>query len=143
MGQGPFNVTSGTSVEGASFDLEASHGHSGTDFSEFNVSIAGLDKDMMPDFDTVLDILESNDTSSDSVRTITGREDVLEDLNDPLPQTSCEALENEMWVRLGDCSPGRVRYISSQDDVVEGKGSSRAMGKMRDSHGGRSASMFV
>lgn len=56
---------------------------------------------MMPNLDTVLDVLERHDPVADLLVAgggFTGRKDVLENLDDTLPERSGEILKDEMGI---------------------------------------------
>ena len=97
----------------------------------------------MSDFYTVFDVLESNDSVAHFVRSVSRREDVLEDLDDSSAKGGREAFEDEMWVRFRDCAARSVRYVRAEDDVVQRERCRRAVGKVGDGHGCRRTSVLV
>lgn len=69
---------------------------------------------MMPDLDTILDVLESN-YSATEFRFVgyrfSGREYVFQDLHNSLSQSRCETFEDKMRIGFTDCATGAVWYV--------------------------------
>ena len=77
LSQSPFDLPSRVFFQCSSSDLEAPHGHSGADLCQLHISIAGLDKDMMANFNAIFHVLEGDYPIADLVRAIPGRKDML------------------------------------------------------------------
>lgn len=84
--------------------------------------IPGPDKDMVPNFNAVLDVLERYYPAANFLVAsggFTGWEDMLQNLNYAFPKRSSEILEYEMRIGLGDCTPGWGRKIVAEKDVMK------------------------
>ena len=71
------------------------------------------------------------------------REQVLEDLDDPLPERRGEALEHEVRVRLADGAARRGGQVVPQQDVVQREGGRRPVRQVRDRQRRRRAAVLV
>jgi len=91
-------------VEQPPTDLEQLHSEAGTDFRKLNRVVRRSHKHEVPDLDGIVDILEGNHTAGHlrSARgRISRRKDVFQYLAHPLAELAGEALEYEVWIRLG------------------------------------------
>lgn len=68
---------------------------------------------------------------------------MLQNLHHTLAEFGPEPFKDQVRVGLGDCAARGVGDIGSEDDVVQGKGGGRAVGQVRDRHGGGGAAVFV
>ena len=115
----PLSLTTMILLKRPATNLEASQRHSWTYFAKFKGLETSGNKNMMPDFDTVVHILESYYPAAHLMRPIPRRENVLQNLDYSLTKASGESFEDEMRVRLGDSASRRVRYIRAQDNIVQ------------------------
>lgn len=103
-------------------DLETPHRHSGPDLSQFYTLISCLHKNVVPNLDAVLNILECDDSASklgfvgDS---FAWWEYVFQYLDDSESQFRCKAFEDKVWVGFTDGSSGTVWDIMAENDIVE------------------------
>lgn len=100
-------------------NLKESHRHPRPNLGQFNALIPRPYKDVMPDLDTIFDILECHHSTPDFPLSLAWRKKMLQDLDDTLAEFSLEAVEDEMRITLGHSPARRPRDIMPENDVVQ------------------------
>jgi len=102
--------------------FKTSHCHPRTHLSQFDSLIARPNKNVVSYFDVVLNVLEGNNSASQSGsfgNRLSGREDMLQNLNYPLAQSGCEPFEDEVRIRLANGPTRAVRDIMAENNIVK------------------------
>lgn len=85
--------------------LKTSHRHSRPNLRQLHTLVASLDKDVMPNLDAVVDILESYHAAAQLRLVCDGFpwwKDVLQHFYNALAETRGEPLEYQMWIGFRD-----------------------------------------
>ena len=116
----PFNIAI-LVLKRATTDLKWSERHSRANLGQLHAVVSSTDKHMMSNLDTVVDILERDDSVAHFVLARDGLpwwKDVLKDLDDSFAQSRCETVKDEVRIRLAHSSADTPRYIVSQNHIV-------------------------
>ncbi|KAI6768294.1 hypothetical protein HG530_006303 [Fusarium avenaceum] len=108
-------------LESAIADLEDPHCHPWSNLGQLDAVISGPDKNMVPDLNAILDVLECYHSVADLVlgcNSFARRENVLQDLHHPLTQATGKAVENEVGIRLAHGSSDASRNIVTEHNIM-------------------------
>lgn len=102
-------------------NFEQPHCHAWPDLSKLHSLVASTHKDMMSNFDAVLDILERHNPAA-NLLVGSGRlsrwKEVLHNLNHSLAKGRIEVLEDQVRIGLADCAFAGVWEIMSKKHIV-------------------------
>lgn len=119
----PFDVTA-LLCQCATTNFEQAHRHPGPHLGQLDRLPARADKDVMPHFDAVGQVLKRHDPATDFLirgRSFARGKQMLQDLHHTFAQRGVEVVEYEMRIGFRDCSARRRGQVVAEENVVEGK----------------------